>query len=157
MRPTRRNVLWILLSLGACGACAGQVADMVLAGGRILTVDRHDSVAQAVAIAGGRLLAVGTDEQIRRHIGKSTKVIPLDGKTVVPGLYESHVHAVGAAREELYQPYAELSTIAEVQAWIRGRAAHAPPGAWLKVPRTDITRLRERRHPTPAELDAASG
>jgi predicted amidohydrolase YtcJ len=48
-----------------------------------------------------------------------------------------------------------LSSIAEIQAWVRRRAQAVPPGTWIEVPRNDITRLKERRHPTPAELDAA--
>jgi len=131
-------------------------ADSVLLGGKILTVDAQDGVQQALAIRGGRILAVGRDDEIAARIGKGTEVIRLEGKTVVPGIIESHVHAIGAAREPADQPYAELSSIAQVQDWIRRRAGQLPPGTWIEVPRTDITRLAERRHPTPAELDAAS-
>lgn len=154
LRAIGESVLWcITVASMASGAPS---ADTVLLGGKILTVDQQGSVVQAVAIGAGRLLAVGTDAQIGKYIGKNTKVIQLRGKTVVPGLVESHVHTIGAAVEEKYQPYVELSSIAEVQAWIRRRAAEVPPGQWVKVPRADITRLQERRHPTPAELDAAT-
>jgi predicted amidohydrolase YtcJ len=118
---------------------------------------RRDSVAEAVAVRGERLLAVGTTADIRKYAGKHTRVIQLGGKTVVPGLVESHVHAIGVAAEEEYQPYAELHSIAEVQSWIRHRAKQLPAGQWIKVVRADITRLKERRQPTPAELDQAAG
>jgi predicted amidohydrolase YtcJ len=138
-------------------AVCQQPADVILLGGRILTVDANDSVAEAVAVRGERLLAVGPSAEIRKYADKHTRVIQLGGKTVVPGLVESHVHAIGVAAEEEYQPYAELHSIAEVQSWIRHRAKQLPAGQWIKVVRTDITRLKERRHPTPAELDQAAG
>lgn len=130
-------------------------ADTALLGGKILTMDAKEQVCQAVAIRDRHIIASGTDRQIRTYIGKRTKVIQLSGKTVVPGLIESHVHAFGVSREEAYQAYAELSSIAEIQAWIGRRAAQLPPDRWVRVPRNDVTRLKERRHPTPAELDAA--
>lgn len=150
---TSRNAL--LLSLFWASA-HGQTADTILVRGRILTVDGRDRVAQALAIRGGRVMAAGADAQIRSRAGRNTKIIDLRGRTVVPGLIESHVHPMLVAAEEAYQPYAELSSIAEVQAWIRRRAAQVPAGQWIKVVRTDITRLKERRHPTPSELDAGS-
>lgn len=145
----------LLLLFCALPAPAARNADVVFLGGKILTVDARNSVAEALAIRGGRVAAVGSDAQIRRLAAKSTRIVQLRGKTVVPGLIESHVHPVLAATEEAYQPYAELKSIAEVQSWIRRRAAELPAGRWIKVVRTDITRLKERRHPTPAELDAA--
>lgn len=149
--------LVLSLLLGAKLAGCVQLADVVLLSGKVLTVDARGSVAEAVAVQGERLLAVGTNAQIRKYVGENTRTIQLGGKTVVPGLVESHVHAIGAAVEEKYQPYAELNSIPEVQAWIRHRAAQLPAGQWIKVVRTDITRLQERRHPTPAELDAPAG
>ena len=149
-------VLVLLCLIGAIPAAEAQDPDTILAGGKILTVDAKDSVAQAVAVRGGRVMAAGSDARIRRLAGKNTRIIELHGRTVVPGLIESHVHPSLVATEEAWQPYAELSSIAEVQSWIRARAAQLPPGQWIKVVRTDITRLKERRHPTPAELDAAS-
>jgi predicted amidohydrolase YtcJ len=149
--------LALSMLLGAKLAGFMQDADVVFLSGKILTVDARDSVAEAVAVKGERLLAVGTNAQIRKYVGENTRTFQLGGKTVVPGLVESHVHAIGAAVEEKYQPYAELNSIPEVQAWIRRRAAQLPAGQWIKVVRTDITRLKERRHPTPAELDAAAG
>lgn len=154
-------VLALSLIVAAASSLAGDeadapvAADTVLTGGQILTVDDRDTVAQALAIRDGRLIRVGTDQQVARCIGKQTHIIRLQGKTVIPGIIESHVHSMGVATEESYQPWVELSTIPEVQDWIRRRARQVPIGQWIKVPRSDITRLKERRHPTPAELDAA--
>lgn len=130
-------------------------ADTVLLGGKIVTLDQRDHITSAIAIRDGRILGVGDDQQIRRFIGETTDVVELDGQTVIPGIIAAHCHAVSVARNELIQPHVELLSLAEVQDWIRERAKSAPDGTWIQVPRTDITRLKERRHPTPAELDSA--
>ena len=134
---------------------AQEAADTVLVGGKILTMDAEDQVVTAIAIRAGRILATGNDREIRRHVGEDTMVVELDGKTVIPGIIAAHCHAVGVARNALDQPHVELLTIAEVQDWIRAKAKSLPPGTWIRVPRADITRLKERRHPTPKELDEA--
>ncbi len=102
------------------------VADTVLTSGQILTVDDHDSVAQALAIRDGRVIRVGTDQEVTPCIGKQTHIIRLRGKTVIPGIIESHVHSMGVATEESFQPWVELSTILEVQDWIRRRVPQVP-------------------------------
>lgn len=145
-----------LLAAAALAAQPRPVADTVLTGGKILVLDPSNRIAQAIAIRDHRVIASGTDQEIRRFIGPRTKTIPLSGRTVVPGLIESHVHPLGVIREEHDQPYAELTTVAAIQDWVRRRAAQLPAGAWVRVPRNDITRIAERRHPTPAELDAAT-
>lgn len=130
-------------------------ADTVLLGGEILTMDAQDSIVTAVAIRNGRILAAGTDQEISKFQGDNTAIVQLDGATVIPGVIAAHCHAVGVAKNALDQPHAELLTIAEVQDWIRQRARSQPAGSWIRVPRADITRLKERRHPTPGELNAA--
>src|SRR5690349_19429894 len=67
-------------------------ASLVMTGGKIVTVDRDFSIRTAIAIRGERIAAVGTDAEIRAHIGRDTKVIDLKGRTVIPGLIDSHLH-----------------------------------------------------------------
>src|SRR5262245_31555436 len=67
-------------------------ADLVLVNGKILTVDASDAIAQAVAIAGGKIVAVGTNAEVRSRVGGSTQVIDLRGRTATPGLIDTHVH-----------------------------------------------------------------
>ncbi len=131
-------------------------AETVLLSGKILTVDKNFTIAEAIAVADGRILAVGSDEEIRRHVTPDTKVVNLNGKTVVPGLIETHCHSIGVANGMLSQTWVELKSIPAVQRWIRDQAKDLPAGRWIRVPRTDITRLKEFRFPTRAELDAAS-
>ena len=91
----------LLLVLSASEDSFGQQqaqADTVLLGGKIVTVDGQDRVAEALAIGRGRILAVGSDLAVKKHIGQKTHVIDLQGRTVIPGIVQTHSHAIGAAR-----------------------------------------------------------
>jgi predicted amidohydrolase YtcJ len=131
-------------------------ADLVVRNGNILTVDARSSTAEALAVRDGFFVYVGTDAQVKKLIGANTRVIDAQGRTVVPGLIESHVHAIGAARGEVLQPFVQLGSIAAIQEWVRRQAEARPAGEWIQAPRVDITRIRERRLPTRADLDAAA-
>jgi len=134
---------------------AAETATMIFKNGKVITLDSKSRIVEAIALRDGKILAVGSTAEMQPFQGAQTKVVSLDGKTVIPGLIESHVHALRAARGELIQPHQELNSVAEIQAWIREKVKEVPPGRWITVPRTDITRLKERRRPTPAELDTA--
>jgi predicted amidohydrolase YtcJ len=133
-----------------------RAADLVVWNANLLTVDREFSRAQAVAIRNGVFMAVGSNEEIKALIGAQTRVIDAQGKTVVPGLIETHVHATGAARGEAVREFVQLHSIGEIQDWARERAKEVPPGTWIQLPRVDVTRIREGRIPTRADLDAAA-
>src|SRR3989442_6366481 len=131
-------------------------ADLVLLGGRVLTVDDRFSVATALAVRDGRLIAVGSNEDVGVHIGRKTRVSDGRGRTVVPGLIDTHVHALGVAEAEVTQPFRNLRSIGELQAWIRNEAQRRPRETWIWTPRVYPTRLREHRFPTRQELDLAA-
>ncbi|QDU05108.1 N-substituted formamide deformylase precursor [Gimesia chilikensis] len=150
-RPTCL-VLFVCLFTSMVSA---ETATLIFKNGKVITLDSKSKIAEAIAIRDGKILAVGSNAEMKPFQGEQTKVVSLDGKTVIPGLIESHVHALRAARGELIQPHQELNSVAEIQAWIRDKVKEVPAGRWITVPRTDITRLKERRRPTPAELDAA--
>lgn len=135
---------------------AAEAADFVLLDGRVHTLDPQQRVAEAVAITEGKIVYVGDNTGAQALIGPRTRVYRAGGRTVIPGLNETHVHATGAAQGEAAQPYRQLHSIAEIQAWVRQQDAAAPAGQWLRLPRVDVTRIKERRMPTPAELDAAA-
>ena len=75
---------------------------------------------------------------------------------MIPGLIDTHVHALGVAAAEAEQPFRSLTSIAELQDWIRNEARRRPPEQWIWTPRVYPTRLRERRFPTRKELDEAA-
>lgn len=133
-----------------------QPADFVLLEGRVHTLNARDSVAQAVAIRDGRIIFVGDDAGAQALIGDKTEVYRAGGRTVIPGLNETHVHPTGAARGEVDQPFTQLHSIGEIQQWVRGQAAKTPKEAWIRLPRVDVTRIKEGRMPAAADLDEAA-
>jgi predicted amidohydrolase YtcJ len=124
--------------------------------GRIATVDAQFRVVEAMAIRDGRILATGTNADMLALAGAGTQQVDLGGKTVVPGLIDSHVHAPSASMYEFEQPVPDMQSVEDVLAYIRGRASRAEPGRWIVLSQVFITRLREQRYPTRLELDRAA-
>ncbi len=135
---------------------AAQPADLILHGGKVITVDERFSIRSAMAVSGGRIVRVGDDGEVLAAKGPDTRVIDLAGRWVLPGLMDSHVHAADASLTEFDHPIPTMETIGEVLDYIRQRAAVLPAGEWIEVRQVFITRLREQRYPTRAELDAAA-
>lgn len=133
-----------------------QPPDFILHHGKIATVDKDFSIAEAIGIRGERIVQVGSNNEVLRTKGAATRLIDLGGKLVLPGLIDSHTHPTGAAMHEFDHPVPDMETIADVLAYIRSRAAALPRGSWIPVRQIFITRLREQRYPTRAELDAAA-
>src|SRR5438270_909785 len=131
-------------------------ADLILHNGKVVTVDPAFSIRQAIAVQGGKILQVGSNDDVLKTRGPRTEVIDLGGKTVLPGLIDSHVHPGGAAMTEFDHPIPDMETVQDVLAYVRGRAKALPEGAWIEVKQVFITRLREPRYPTKAELDEAA-
>ncbi len=131
-------------------------AELVVLNARIHTLDPAAPSATAVAMRDGKFVAVGSDADIRRLAGPATRTIDAGGRTAVPGLIESHVHATGASRGEAQQPFRQLHSIGEIKDWVRARAAERPAGQWIQLPRVDVTRIKERRMPNRADLDEAA-
>jgi predicted amidohydrolase YtcJ len=124
--------------------------------GKIVTVDPGFQIVQAMAIRDGRILAVGRTDEILRLAGSGTERVDLAGKTVLPGLIDSHVHAPAASMYEFEQPVPDMQTIDDVLAYFRERAEKTEAGRWIMLSQVFITRLKEQRYPTRAELDAAA-
>jgi predicted amidohydrolase YtcJ len=150
--------VFLALFLAATNAtpASAQPPDLILHHGEIVTVDEKFSVAEAIAIRGERIVAVGKSDEILKTQGGKTQVIDLGGKMVLPGLMDSHVHPTGAAMHEFDHPIPEMETIADVLKYIEGRAKIVPEGNWILIRQVFITRLREQRYPTKEELDKAA-
>jgi hypothetical protein len=129
IRTLRRAGPLLLALVAACQPV--QPADLVFTGGRIVTMDSAAPRAEALAIRADRIIWVGTDQGASQWIGPATTVVPLDGRTVLPGFQDAHIHpvsggmALGACDLEPYR------TAAEVLAHVAECAAKLPPGAWL--------------------------
>jgi predicted amidohydrolase YtcJ len=129
-------------------------ADTILVNGHIVTVDARFSIAQAIAISGGRFAAVGATADIRKLAGPSTTVIDLKGRTVIPGFADDHLHDAGGG------PGVDLSrtrSIAEVIAAIAARVKQSRPGD-IVITNSDWheAQLNEHRLPYRRDLDAVS-
>ena len=94
LRPTCAGIALAALYLAACAAPPGEMADLVLVDGEILTMG-SPGVVEALAVGGGRVLAAGTSEEIRALAGPDTRVVELGGRTVIPGLTDNHYHGIG--------------------------------------------------------------
>ena len=129
-------------------------ADTILVNGHVITVDARFSIAQAIAITGGKFTAVGTSADLRKLAGPSTTVIDLKGRTVIPGLADDHLHDAGGG------PGVDLSrtrSLADVLAAIAARVKQSRPGD-IVVTNSDWheAQLKEHRLPYRRDLDTVS-
>jgi predicted amidohydrolase YtcJ len=135
---------------------AQEPADIVFYNGKIVTVSETNPVVEAVAIRGNRFLKAGSDEEVLKVVGPSTKKYDLKGRCVLPGVVEGHTHPVSAALSEQEGPVPVMNSIAEIQDYIRKQAARLPPDQVIFVPKIYPSRLKERRYPTRYEIDEAA-
>ena len=146
--------LCVLLALAVSGGLQRDVPPtLIVHNGKIVTVDPQFHIVEAMAIREGRIVATGTNAEILKLAGSGTERVDLGGKTVLPGLIDSHVHAPAASMYEFEQPVPDMGSIADVLAYFRERAGKTEAGKWITLSQVFITRLREQRYPTRAELD----
>ena len=152
-----RTFALLAAALGNCASLRAQQADMVLIHGTVLTVDAKDTVAQALAIRRGEIVAVGTDAQIMKLAGKTTRIVDLHGRTATPGMIDTHSHYTEAGAEDLYFiKLNDATSVADIVARVKERVAVAKPGEWVRGRGWDEGKLSERRYIYAADLDAVS-
>jgi len=133
-------------------------ADLVLLGGRVHTVDATDTIAQAVAVSGDRIVAVGADADVRGLVGSRTRVVELAGRSLLPGFIDAHCHLVGLgmAQASIDCKSPGMQSIEALQQAVRERALRQPAGTWIRGRGYDQSRLVERRHPNRGDWDAVA-
>jgi predicted amidohydrolase YtcJ len=131
-------------------------ADLVLMDGNVLTMDLSQPSAEAIAVKKDRIVKVGTNEEIRRWIGKTTKVINLQGRTVVPGLTDSHIHVGDFGKFLMWIDLKDANSVEEMQRKIRERAQKISKERWIIGSGWDQIRFAEKRYPNRRDLDEAS-
>lgn len=113
-------------------------------------------VAQAVAIKKNKIVKVGTTQEIRKLIGKGTKVISLKGKTVVPGLIDTHIHVADFGRCLMWLDLSSAESIKTLQSLLKEKAKQTPAGKWIVGRGWNENRFKEKRLLTQKDLDDAA-
>lgn len=156
-----KSAIALLLTLAAAGFSSpaqAQDADTVLLNGKIVTLDSAAPLAEALAVRDGRIIAVGRSADIRALSGSGTRVVDLAGRTVIPGLIDSHMHAIRAALFYATEVnWIGAKSIPEAMTRIKAAAQRAKPGQWIIVAGGwTEQQFQEKRRPTQAELLAAA-
>jgi len=134
------------------------VPDTTLINGKIIMVDPSDTIAEAVAIKEGKIIAVGSNKRIQKMIGSKTKVVDLKGFTATPGLIDSHCH-LSAAVIRLYSldlNYPEVNSISDVKKKVSEMVKILKPGEWVRGLGWDEGKLEELRYIYASDLDSVS-
>lgn len=158
-KNTRGKLLLLLFILlpaanSACQAPAQSPADWVLHSGKILTVDNDFAVAEALAVQSGRIQAVGSDDEILRFAGPQSRMIDLQGKTVIPGLIDSHSHPTSYGMHIFRPDLSKATSLREILALIAAEVEKRNPGEWITNSRIwNEEKLAEKRNPTRWDLD----
>jgi predicted amidohydrolase YtcJ len=134
----------------------GLSADLVLLNGRVVTVDAEGTIAEAVAVKGSLIVAVGSDEEVSQTMGDETKVVDLEGRTILPGLIDSHMHpgSYGVFWVRGVRCGPDIESMNELLERIREKADTTLEGRWILGYALDDVRLG--RYPSRAELDGVT-
>jgi predicted amidohydrolase YtcJ len=164
-----KKVAWIAALMFGAGCGGTEVdfarslavkapADLVLRGGKIVTVDKNFSIREAIAIKDGRFLAVGSERDVRPLVGPGTRVIDLAGRTVIPGLIDASIHATAACMNwNAELRWQSTRTLADALNQIAAATKIRARGSWIVAGGGWVpTQFPERRFPTRADLDAVA-
>jgi predicted amidohydrolase YtcJ len=154
MRGIGLSVLLLCLAVPV----EAQAPDTILLNGKVVTADSRSSMHEAIAIDDGRISAIGPSADIRKLAGPATRVVDLRGRTVIPGLIDSHLHAIRAALSFSTEVnWIGARSLEEALGRIRAAARTMKPGAWLIVAGGwNVQQFEENRRPTQAELTAVA-
>ena len=127
----------VLATLAGCNDGGTSPADVVLRGGKVVTMDDQRTVAQAVAVKDGRIAFVGSDVDVTTHIGRKTRVIELEGRMLMPGFIDAHLHSIAGGRALLvcdlqYQPLTRPQLVEKLQACLDASQDRGAD-AWLEA------------------------
>src|SRR5262249_54651755 len=131
-------------------------AELIFTGGQVHTVNARNDIVEAVAVGGGRILAVGSNADMRALAGPGTREVALRGRSLLPGFIDAHCHltGLGMSMVSIDCKAPGMQSIEALQKVVRERAATQPPGTWIRGRGYDQTRLRDRRHPNRDDWDA---
>src|SRR5215469_4035267 len=131
-------------------------ADLILKDSNIYTVDEHNPKVQAVAVKGDRIIFVGSDADVQKYTGPTTRVVDLKGATVLPGLTDSHYHFLGVGARELSFNLEGTKSLGDLLAKVSERVAAAKTGEWIVGRGWIETFWNPPAFPTRSDLDRVS-
>src|SRR5262245_25806440 len=132
--------------------------ELIFTGGKVHTVNARNDIVEAIAIGGGRVLAVGSTIEIRALVGQGTREVPLRSGSLLPGFIDAHCHltGLGMGMVSIDCKAPGMQSIEALQKAVYERAVTQLPGTWIRGRGYDQTRLRERRHPTRDDWDTVA-
>jgi predicted amidohydrolase YtcJ len=132
-------------------------ATLILHSGRIVTLNARNDIAEAIAVREGRILTVGTTSDVLKLKDAQTQVVDLGGRTVIPGLVESHSHPTSYGMHIFQPDLSKPTTLAGIVQLVEAKVKQSRPGEWITNSRIwNETKLAEKRNPTRFDLDAVS-
>ena len=131
--PSALRALPLLVVGGLLAACAGpEAADLVLTNGKIVTLDASLPEAEAVAVQGGRIVAVGSSADVADFVGSGTEVVDLQGRLAVPGFIEGHGHYLGLGQSKMILDLTQVTSWQEIVDMVAEAVRTAAPGEWVR-------------------------
>lgn len=146
----------VVAILAQVESLVAQAPDLIVHHGKIVTVDTQFSIQEAFAVREGRIVGIGKNDEILKLADAKTTLLDVAGKTVIPGLCDSHVHTTGAALYEFDHPIPEMDSVGDVLNYVAQRADVLEDGDWIVLNQVFITRLRDQRYPSRKELDSVA-
>lgn len=156
------SFLIALLLISCQSAPKGELADIIYTNGQIITMEAADEMVSSVAVKDGNILAISTESLVAKHKGDSTKVIDLEGKTLLPGFVDAHSHislgmSVVSIADLSSPPVGDIQNISDIVKKLKTyqEKNNIPKGEWLSGWGYDPDLLAEKRHPNKLDLDEA--
>ncbi len=134
------------------------LADLVFLNGQVITVDENNRIVEAVAVKGNQIVAVGSNNEMNSWIGDQTETIDLQGKSLLPGFIDSHLHlsAYGIDKLGISCKAPHIQSLQDIFDDVREKASGLPAGKWVRAWGFNETKIAEQRYPTREELDRIS-
>ena len=132
-----------------------QAIDLIIRG-NIITVVNQKPRAEAIGVKGEKIVSVGTVKEVEQDAGKTTKLLDLKDKTVLPGFMDSHAHPMGTGKNRLGVDLSSVKTVSEALEKIKQRVKKTSPGNLVFCPDYNRAHVAEKRYPTRKELDSVS-
>lgn len=132
--------------------------DVIFFNGEVITVDRLDSVADSVCVKGNKIIAVGNFHSLQHLIGPNTERIDLEGRSLLPGFNDAHLHLVlyGVNQLAISCKDPKIDSVEALLNALKEKAKTTPPGRWIRAWGFNETKVKEQRYPTLEELDIVS-